>query len=126
MRPSRSAPVGVVTELVDVEPALGVGVVALDLVLDDGRSGLGFLRELDDAGDAGVAAEGCNCEGLAGGGAEEASRVLAGNYLEQRVLGMRHWGWGYKMGAAPGELHLDRSSVQPGICAWGFGHNLEQ
>lgn len=45
MRASRSAAVGVVTEGVDVEATLGVGVVARDVVGDGGGSGLGLLLE---------------------------------------------------------------------------------
>lgn len=57
VRTSRSTSIGVVAKLVDVEAALSVGIIALDLVFDGGRSGLGVLRELDPAGNAGVTAE---------------------------------------------------------------------
>lgn len=56
------ATVGVVAKLVDVHSALGVGVLVLNFVLNDGRSRLGLLRELDGAGNAGITAEDSNCE----------------------------------------------------------------
>jgi hypothetical protein len=49
--------VGVVTELVDVHSTLSVGIDVLDLVLDDGRSGLVLLGELDNTGNTGVTTE---------------------------------------------------------------------
>jgi hypothetical protein len=61
VRPGRGAPVGVVTELVDVHAALGVGVVASDVPRDSGRGGLGSLLEGHGAGDVGVATEDRNC-----------------------------------------------------------------
>lgn len=54
------ATVGVVTELVDVHAALGVGVVAGDVPGDDGVGVLVSLLEGDGAGDLGVTAELCN------------------------------------------------------------------
>lgn len=60
VRASRSAAIGVVAELVNVESALCVGVVALDLVLNGGRGVLGFLGELDNTADTGVTTENSN------------------------------------------------------------------
>jgi hypothetical protein len=62
VRTSGSATVGVVTELVDVETSLGVGVHVLDFTRDgDGTAG-GFLGEGDDTLDGGVSLE--NSDGL--------------------------------------------------------------
>lgn len=60
MRTSGGAAVGVVTELVDVEATLGVGVVALDVPGDGGGRVLVGLLEGDSAGDLGVTAENSN------------------------------------------------------------------
>lgn len=57
MRASGGASVGVVTELVDVEASLGVGVVAGDVPGDGGRSRLGGLFEGDGSGNLGVTTE---------------------------------------------------------------------
>jgi hypothetical protein len=57
---SRGAAVGVVTEGVDVEAALSVGVVAGDVVGDGGGLRLGGLLEDDGAGDVGVTTENSN------------------------------------------------------------------
>ncbi len=51
---SGGAAVGVVTKGVDVEAALGAGVVAGDVPSDGGRSRLGLLLEGDGSGDLGV------------------------------------------------------------------------
>jgi hypothetical protein len=51
------AAVGVVTELVDVEATLGVGVVASDVPGDGGGVTLRSLLEGDSAGDLGVSAD---------------------------------------------------------------------
>jgi len=48
---SRSATVGVVTELVDVETTESVGIVALDVPRDGGRSFSRSLLESNDTGD---------------------------------------------------------------------------
>lgn len=61
MRASGGAAVGVVTVCVDVEAALGVGVVAGDVPGDSGGSGLGLLLEDDGSGDLCVAAEDTDC-----------------------------------------------------------------
>jgi hypothetical protein len=61
----RGAAVGVVTELVDVDAALGVGVVASQVPRDGGGGVLVSLLEGDSAGDLGVTTDGCNCAGLA-------------------------------------------------------------
>ena len=57
---SRGAAVGVVTELVNVESTLSVGVVAGDVPSDLGRGRLGLLFEDDGAGDLGVATDDAN------------------------------------------------------------------
>lgn len=61
VRAGRSAAVGVVTEGVDVEAALGVGVVAGDVVGDGSGTGLGLLLEDNGSGDLGVTTEDSNC-----------------------------------------------------------------
>lgn len=61
VRAGRSAAVGVVTEGVDVEAALGVGVVAGDVVGDGSGSGLGLLLEDNGSGDLSVTTEDSNC-----------------------------------------------------------------
>jgi hypothetical protein len=60
VRTSGGAAVGVVTELVDVEATLGVGVVALDVPGDGGGRVLVGLLEGDSAGDLGVTTEDSN------------------------------------------------------------------
>ncbi len=60
MRAGGGAAVGVVTKGVDVEAALGVGVVSGDVVGDGGGSTLGLLLEDDGAGDLGVTTEDSN------------------------------------------------------------------
>ena len=57
MRTGRGAAVGVVTELVDVESTLGVGVVAEDVPRDSGGSVLGGLLKGDGTVDLGVTTE---------------------------------------------------------------------
>lgn len=57
MRTGRSTAVCVVTELVDVESALGVGVVAGNVPGNSGGGGLGGLLEGDGTGDLGVTTE---------------------------------------------------------------------
>jgi hypothetical protein len=57
VRASGSAAVGVVTEGVDVETALGVGVVAGDVPADGGGGVLVGLLEGHGAGDLGVTTE---------------------------------------------------------------------
>jgi hypothetical protein len=57
VRAGRSAAVGVVTEGVDVEATLGVGVVAGDVPGDGGGRALGLLLEHNGAGDLGVSTE---------------------------------------------------------------------
>lgn len=63
VRAGGGAAVGVVTKGVDVEAALGVGVVASDVVGDGGGRGLGLLLEDDGTGDLGVTTEDGNCSG---------------------------------------------------------------
>ena len=63
VRAGRGAAVGVVTEGVDVETALGVGVVASDVVGDGGGRGLGLLLKDNGTGDLGVTTEDGNCSG---------------------------------------------------------------
>lgn len=62
MRASGGAAVGVVTELVNVESTLSVGVVASDVPGDGGRGTLGSLLEGDGAGDLSVTTENSNCK----------------------------------------------------------------
>lgn len=57
MRTGRGAAVGVVTELVDVESTLSVGVVAEDVPRDSGGSVLGGLLKGDGTVDLGVTTE---------------------------------------------------------------------
>jgi hypothetical protein len=61
VRAGRSAAVGVVTEGVDVEATLGVGVVAGDVPGDGGGRALGLLLEHNGAGDLGVSTEDSDC-----------------------------------------------------------------
>jgi hypothetical protein len=57
----RCAAVGVVTELVNVESTLSVGVVTGNVPGDSGRGTLGGLLEGDGAGDLRVTTENSNC-----------------------------------------------------------------
>jgi hypothetical protein len=61
VRAGAGAAVGVVTELVDVETALSIGIVALNVVGDGGGAGLRALLESHGAGDLGVTTEDGNC-----------------------------------------------------------------
>lgn len=61
MRTGGGAAVGVVTELVDVESTLGVGIVAGDVPRDVGGSTLVSLLEGDGTGDLRVTAEDSHC-----------------------------------------------------------------
>lgn len=60
MRAGGGAAVGVVTELVNVEGTLGVGVVASDVPRDGGGDVGIVLLEGDGAGDLGVTTEDSN------------------------------------------------------------------
>lgn len=60
VRASGGAAVGVVTELVNVESTLSVGVVAGNVPGDGGRGTLGSLLEGDGAGDLSVTTEDSN------------------------------------------------------------------
>jgi hypothetical protein len=60
VRTSGGASVGVVTELVDVEATLGIGVVALDVPGDGGGRVLVGLLEGDSAGDLRVTTDDSN------------------------------------------------------------------
>jgi hypothetical protein len=60
VRAGRGAAVGIVTELVDVHSTLGIGIVAGDVVGDDGGRGLVGLLEGDGAGDLRVSSDECN------------------------------------------------------------------
>jgi len=71
---SRSATVGVVTELMNVHSALSVGVGVLDFVLDDCGGILIRLRELDGTGNTGITTKDSNSFGHFFGG-EKASLV---------------------------------------------------
>lgn len=62
VRAGRGAAVGVVTESVDVEAPLGVGVVAGDVPGDGGRGRLGLLLEDDGARDLGVTTDNADCK----------------------------------------------------------------
>jgi hypothetical protein len=57
VRAGGSAAVGVITEGVDVESSLGVGIVTGDVPGDGSRSRLGLLLEDDGTGDLGVTTE---------------------------------------------------------------------
>ncbi len=57
---SGSAAVGIVTELVDVDATLSIGIVASDVPCDGSWGGLGFLFEGNGAGDLGVTSNCCN------------------------------------------------------------------
>ena len=61
VRAGGSAAVGVVTELMDVEATLGVGIVARDVPADGSWARLGGLLEGDGAPDVGVTTEDSNC-----------------------------------------------------------------
>lgn len=61
MGASRGAAVGVVTKGVDVEAALGIGVVAGNIPGDDGRGALALLLEDDGAGHLRVTTEDADC-----------------------------------------------------------------
>lgn len=67
MGAGRGATVGVVTELVDVEGTLSVGVVAGDVPGDGGGAALGSLLEGDGTSDLRVSAEDSNWFMLAHG-----------------------------------------------------------
>ena len=54
------APVGVVTELMDVHATLSIGVIASDIPCDGGWGGLRFLLEGNSAGDLRVTSNGCD------------------------------------------------------------------
>jgi len=57
MRASRSASVGIVTELVDMHATQGVRVIASDIVRDNGGRGFAILGESDSSSDVGVSAD---------------------------------------------------------------------
>lgn len=57
MGTSRGAAVGVVTKLMDVESALGIGVIASEVPGDGGMGVLRLLLEGHAAGDLGVTAK---------------------------------------------------------------------
>jgi hypothetical protein len=61
VRAGGSAAVGVVAEGMDVESALGVGVVAGDVPADGGGRGLGVLLKGNGTRDLGVSANDSNC-----------------------------------------------------------------
>lgn len=61
MRTGRSATIGVVTELVNVETTLGIGVVASDVPADGGGTVLLLLLKGDGTGDLSVATKDSNC-----------------------------------------------------------------
>lgn len=62
MRTSRGASVGVVTELVNVESPLSVGVVARDVPGDSRRARLALLLESHGTRDLGVTTKDSHCE----------------------------------------------------------------
>jgi hypothetical protein len=57
----RSAAVGVITKLVDVETPLGVRIVTLDLPADNCGRRLGLLFEMHHATNLGVSSQNCDC-----------------------------------------------------------------
>jgi hypothetical protein len=72
---SGGAAVGVVTELVNVDSALGVGVVASEVPGDGGGGVLISLLEGDGAGDLGVTTDGCNYAGVSQVGSDRRCEV---------------------------------------------------
>ena len=62
MRAGRGAAVGVVTEGVDVNATLSIGVVAGDVPGNLGRGRLGGLLEGYGTGDLGVTTDDCDCK----------------------------------------------------------------
>jgi hypothetical protein len=74
MGASRCAAVGVVTELMDVDATLGVGIVAGDVPCNGGGGGLGGLLEGNRAGNLRVTAD----EGNYGGATSSAGRMSRG------------------------------------------------
>ena len=61
MRTSRCASIGIVTELVNMESSLSVGIVTTKVPCDGRWGRLGFLLEGDGPGDLGVSSYGCDC-----------------------------------------------------------------
>ena len=61
MRPGASAPIGVVSKLMDMHAPLSRGVVALDLIGDCGWGGLVGLLKGDGSTHGGVSANNCHC-----------------------------------------------------------------
>ena len=61
MRAGGGAAVGVVTEGVDVNATLSIGVVAGDVPCDLRRGRLGGLLEGNGTGDLGVTTDDCDC-----------------------------------------------------------------
>lgn len=61
VRTGARAAVGVVTEGVDVHAALGVGIVAGDVVCDGRLGAFGCLLEVDGSFDVGVSSEDGDC-----------------------------------------------------------------
>ena len=51
---STSAPIGIVPKLMHMHASLGIWIIALDVICDRSRSGLGSLLEVYGAGDLGV------------------------------------------------------------------------
>lgn len=94
MRTGRGTTVGVVTELVDVEGTLGVGIMALDVPRDGGGRVFVGLLEGDGAGDVGVTTEDSNC----GGG-------LVGQQQLQKRMELLNMNMNMNMSAVEAELH---------------------
>ena len=85
VRAGGGAAVGIVAELVDMHAALGVGVMAGDVVGDGGGRGLGGLLEGHLPGDLGVAADDGNWGGISieeVGGKIEGRKIKSGKRLD--------------------------------------------
>lgn len=96
MGTSGGAAVGVVTELVDVETTLGVGVVAGDVPGDGGGGVLVGLLEGDGAGDLRVTTEDSNCGGALAG------VIQVDNVAYRWLIVLLEAGDGGKQGSARG------------------------
>lgn len=62
MRPSTSAAIGIVPELMNVHPPLSRGIIPLDLILDNRLRVTGSLFEIHRSAHGRVPAENCYCK----------------------------------------------------------------